>query len=187
MTNATQKTEAPVIHKHMKVLEIITLFPGASSVMSEYGLHCHNCHVGGVETLEEAGKIHAFDAETVDMLLDDLNEALQDMPIRPQEITITEAAAHGILQIAKEQGHEGKGLSVVVDESGGFCMEFKEKPDEGERVFRNLNVPEVRVYASGLTLGRIGGATIDVRDGRFKLDLEGGCCGDMKKDCNCKD
>ena len=172
------------IHKHMTVLEIMTLFPAAAEIMSEYGMHCFNCSVGGIETLVEAGNIHAMNEETIDMLIDDLNEAFNDGTTRPLDLTITKEAAEGIEQIAKEQEQTEKGLEVIVDKNGQFCMEFRDAPAEGDRVFRNLAVPSVRVYCSPLTLSRIGGATIDLREGRFKLDVEQRCCGN-KQECDC--
>ncbi|MEK7218306.1 MAG: hypothetical protein AAB728_02470, partial [Patescibacteria group bacterium] len=62
-------------------------------------------------------------------------------------------------QVAREDGR------------GGFCMEFMDGVTDGLRTFRHAGEPDVLTAASGLTLRRIGGATIDYREGRFKLDL----------------
>lgn len=176
------------ITKHMVVREIITLVPAAADIMLEYGLHCFSCSVGGVETLEEGCHMHSMDEDTIDALVEDINDAIGQAPKRPQTITITADAARGIGEIAKKENRVGEILMVTVDEQGGFCLEFQEKPLQGDIDFSNSEVPEVRIFASVLTLGRIGGATIDMREGRFKLDLpdEEGCCGGDKDGCGCK-
>lgn len=171
----------------MVVREIVTLVPAAADIMLEYGLHCFSCSVGGVETLEEGCHMHGMDDDTIDALVEDINDAIGTAPKRPQTITITADAARGIGEIAKKENRVGEILMVTVDEQGGFCLEFQEKPLQGDIDFSCAEVPEVRIFASVLTLGRIGGATIDMRDGRFKLDLpdEDGCCGGDKDGCGC--
>lgn len=176
------------ITKDMTVREIMALVPAAADIMVEYGLHCFSCSIGGVETLAQGCDMHGFDADTVDALVDDINEAIGQAPKRPQEITVTAAAAEAIGGIAKEQGKTAEILMVTVDEHGGFCLEFQDKPLEGDLEFTNSEVPDVKIFASVLTLSRIGGATIDLRDGVFKLDLpdeDGSCCGGDKGECGC--
>ena len=79
-------------------------------------------------------------------------------------------------------------LRVEIDFNGGFCLEFAAGPEEFDKEFCNAERPDIKVYASPLALQRIGGAVIDVRDGRFKLDLPSetktGCC-NGEKECNC--
>lgn len=177
MTSAT-------IDKGMTVREVITFVPAAADIMLEYGLHCFSCSVGGVETLEQGCHMHGMDEETIEALVDDINDAIGQAPSRPQEITITADAARSIGAIADTEDKEGQILMVTVDEQGGFCLEFQEKPLQGDIEFTNPEVPEVKIYASVLTLSRIGGATIDVREGRFKLDLpDEDCCGSGGCDC----
>ena len=181
MTNAT-------IDKHMIVREIITLVPAAADIMLAYGLHCFSCSVGGVETLEEGCRMHSMDDDTIDALVEDINDVIGQTPSRPQTLTITQDAARAIAKIAKQEHRENDILLVTVDEHGGFCLEFQEKPLQGDIDFSCPAVPEVRIFASVLTLSRIGGSTIDVREGRFKLDVpeEGQCCGGDTKECGCR-
>lgn len=155
----------------MTVREIITLVPVAADIMIEYGLHCFSCSIGGVETLAEGCRMHGFDEDTISALIDDINDAIGKAPKRPQTLTLTKDAALAIGAIAKEQGREEEILVVTLDERGGFCLEFQDTPLHGDVEFSCSEVPHVRIYASVLTLGRIGGATIDLRDGVFKLDL----------------
>lgn len=166
----------------------MTLVPASADIMIEYGLHCFSCSVGGVETLAEGCQMHGFDTETVEALVEDINSALGDAPKRPQTLVITADAARGIRDIASVEKKDDQILVVTLDEQGGFCLEFQEKPLLGDIEFTNPEVSDVRIFASVLTLSRIGGSTIDICEGRFKLDLpdeEGGCCGNSNT-CECK-
>lgn len=169
----------------MRVAEIITLFPGARDIMAEWGLHCSSCSLGGMETLAEGCRMHGYDDDDLTALLADLNEGFAAIPERPATLELTAAAAQGIRDIAAAEGREGEGLAVIVDEAGGFCMEFRKDPEEGDMVFTRADEPEIRLFASPATLRRIGGATIDLRDGRFKLDLPEDACGCHGNTCAC--
>lgn len=177
-----------LISKEMRVLDIVTLVPQAADVMAAWGLHCSGCSVGGLESLEEGCKAHGYGDEDIRLLLEDIEEARRTAPARPALITVTEEAARAIRVIGEQEGKlpgDAAGLAVIVDGDGGFCMEFRDQPEEGDKIFVNAAEPGVRVFASLLTLGRIGGATIDFREERFKLDLpEDACCG-SSGDCGC--
>lgn len=161
------------VRDDMRVAEIIALCPEAADIMAEYGLHCFSCALGGAETLAEGTRMHGFDDEKLAELLDDINRAIADAPERPQVVALTADAAQGIRDIAKAEGHEGEGLSVIVDSQGGFSLEFSPEPGSSDAVFFHEEELDVRIFVEPLTLRRIGGATIDFRDGRFKLDLPG--------------
>ncbi len=163
----------------MRIQEVMVLCPEAADIMAEYGLHCFSCSIGGIESIQDGCKMHGFDDETIDVLIDDLNEAIRSESPRPQVLTITREAARAIRRIAQSEKKEGQGLVVIMDADGGFCMEFRKKPDPDDSVFTNEHEPDVRILASSLTLWRIGGATIDYREERFKLDLP------KDDDCTC--
>ncbi len=195
---AVRKSPQAGIRRQMPILEIVTLIPEAKSVLAEYGLHCFSCAGSEFETLAEGCAGHGFSEEQIDELVDDLNQMLDQMPARPEMLTVTAAAAVAIGKIAKDEQREGEGLAVIADAAGGFCMEFRPEPDAADRTFAAPEEPAVRVFASPLTLKRIGGATIDFRDGRFKLDLPedalgkgcgcaGGACGCAQGTCACDD
>ncbi|MAE68530.1 hypothetical protein CL635_01840 [bacterium] len=177
--------ETATINQNMTVREIITLVPAAADIMLEYGLHCFSCSVGGVETLAEGCQMHGFDTDTLEALVEDINDAIGKAPARPQEITVTVDAARGIRDIASAEDKLDQILIITLDEQGGFCLEFQEKPLKGDIEFTHPEVSDVRIFASVLTLSRIGGATIDVREGRFKLNLpeDEGCCSNGGCDC----
>lgn len=152
-------------------MEILTLLPDSAPLLAQYGLSCFSCSMNASETLEDGCLSHGFQSEDIDDLVTDLNEMLKDRPDRPQTLTLTEPAAQALLQIIESQNKIGEGLLVGLDEQGGFCMEFQKGPSRDDKVFQNDNVPNVKIFATTMTLASIGGSTIDFRDGRFKLDL----------------
>lgn len=182
-TEAASSCSFVAIHRHMPILEIVTMIPGAKSALAEYGLHCFSCSGSETENLETGCRVHGFSDEEISELVDDLNKMLTELPPRPQTLELTAEAARAVQKVATEdtavnrrserKGKRGRsiGLSVVADASGGFCMEFRQKPCVSDRIFENPEVPGVRIFASPLTLRRIGGAVIDFREERFKLDL----------------
>lgn len=115
---------------------------------------------------------------------------IDDKPERPQTITVTKEAAVQLKEILTVEGKAGWGLSVGLDSNGGFSMDVVEEKASTDLTFINKDVPDVPVYASPMTLFSIGGATIDFRDGRFKLDLpedlikKQSCC-QGKDACDC--
>lgn len=159
----------PCIHRDMRVYEIMALCPQAPDIMSAYGLHCFSCSLGGIESIQEGCSMHGFPEDTIDALVEDLNEAIRESPSRPETITVTPSAAAAIIRIASAEGKHGYGLSIVADTEGGFCMEFSEIPGAGDNIFTCND--GVQVFTSPETLWRVGGAVIDFRDGRFTLDL----------------
>jgi len=174
------------IDKSMRVGDIVTLCPGAEPILAEYGLHCFHCSASEWENLDDGCRSHGFDTEEIDELVNDLNELLESAPARPQILTVTLAAAEAIRGVAASENKTGEGLAVIVDGHGGFCMEFRKDPEQNEKIFFHPEAADVRIFASTITLARIGGSTVDFRDGRFKLDVaeEAGCgCGGT---CGCK-
>ena len=168
------------------VSDIVARYPQATEVMAEYGLHCFGCAANTLESLEEGCLGHGFSEDDISDLVEDINELIRTTPPRPQELTITEAAARAIRGVAKAEKVEGHGLSVQADREGGFYMEFRKEPELGEKTFQHPKVLDVAVYASTLTLQRIGGATIDFREGKFKLDVgEKECCKKDGGECGC--
>ncbi len=182
-------TNSLSIHKHMRVADILTLLPHAEPVVAQYGLHCFNCSANAYETLDEGCKTHGFTDQDIDDLVNDLNELFKDQSVRPKQLTLTKEGAMALRGILEGENKLDCGLLVGVDEGGGFCMEVRENPSINDTTFANSEVPEVRIFASAITLNAIGGATIDFRDGRFKLDvppLASSCGCGSGKECACK-
>lgn len=158
------------LHKGMPVSDLVALLPECEPLLAEYGLHCFHCAANTIETLAEGCLGHGFSEEDIDELVSDLNDMFQKKPMRPQQIDVTLPAARALKDILAEEKEKNRVLLVALDERGGFCMEFREPNDE-VRTFMHVEEPDVRVGATSLTLARIGGAKIDFRDGRFKLDM----------------
>ena len=177
----SQVSSVGTIHKDMLVADIVALCPEAQSVLAEYGLHCFGCEGSAYETLSEGCLGHGFEESDILELVDDLNEMIHTMPVKPETITVTLPAAKAIEQVAKDSDKSGEGLLVTVDGHGGFCMEFQKELGHDQKVFFHPEKPEVRIFATSLTLKRIGGSTIDFREERFKLDL----AEDSKAGCGC--
>jgi len=182
--SSNAKKVEQIVSRDWTVAEIVAQYPQTTEVLSEYGLHCFGCHVSGIESIEEGCRGHGFPEEDIDLLITDINDAIENMPKRPQTITITKEAALGIKDIATKENAAGQGLSVQANKDGSFYMEFHEKIEEGEKEFHNEEVPEVKIWASVLTLQRIGGAAITMKEGKFKLEVGDGCC-DGKGECGC--
>lgn len=165
----------------MSIADIVALCPESEAVLAEYGLHCVNCAANGLESLEEGCLGHGFTTEDVHALVDDLNDLMKETDAHPRDLTVTASAARAIRDIAEAEGKTGQGLAVTLDGAGSFCLEFQPEPKENERTYNNKEEPDVRIFVSTLTLRRVGGGTIDMRDGRFKLDLPEA----VKKACAC--
>lgn len=162
---------APRIQRDMRVGEVVTLLPEAERLLAEYGLHCTGCVMGGRETIEDGCRIHGFSQEDTDNLLTDLNTLLKEQSHLAQKITVTDAAASILVRMMRTEKKQGHCLCVGLDEGGRFFLEFLPKTPRGAKVFSHATVSAVRVAVPPLTLHRIGGATIDYRDGRFTLDV----------------
>ena len=183
MTPQSSTTQASkrLVSKDWPVADIVALYPQVSPVLTEYGLHCVGCSASEFETLEDGCLGHGMTEEDVVALVSDLNDFIQSNSSRPEELTITKEAALALKQVAESEQpsvaalSQRIGLSVQVDPSGNFFMEFREGPGDGDRIFRNSEVSEVAVYASPATLQQIGGATIDFREGKFKVDVDSAC------------
>jgi hybrid cluster-associated redox disulfide protein len=176
----------PRVKKTMTPVDIIAVLPQAESVLGEYGLHCFQCSAGAFETLEEGCRSHGFADEAIEELIDDLNALIRDLPVHPASITVTEAAVGALRTIASEQKQKHIRLEVVPDGQGGFCLEFLEKATKEKPVWKDGGKPPVSVFVSPLVMLRVGGAVIDLREGRLKLDLrEESCCNDKAKACEC--
>ncbi len=176
-----------ILTRSMRVADILTILPEAEGVFATYGLHCSGCSIGGAEILEEAMQMHSMKEEDMNDLLADLHVMLARRPERPQTMTITDDAATALSNILATEGREGFVLQVGIDEAGGYSMEIVQKAGVDDVLFQKM---DITVSASPITLTVIGGSTIDYRDGRFKLDVEGtapGCACKNGGVCQCKE
>lgn len=186
--SAKSKTvpKKPSVHADMNVLEIIALHPDAAGILEIYGLHCHGCAFGSLDTLRTGALSHGLTDDDVENMIDDLTEAIKKAPSKPLQLTLTPEAAKALLEIAAGEGKTSCMLRVLSDESGGFCMEFAEEKEESDILFEADGQPNASLLATPETLFRIGGSTVDFRDERFKLDLVTNCECESTKVCKCE-
>lgn len=177
------------INEQMTILDLIALCPEAEPILKAWGLHCVGCMGSTVETIGEGARGHGFGDDDIAALLQDIRDAAKNTEVRPSRLTVTTSAAKGIQDIAKKEEKSDHVLLVTVDGSGGFCMEFLPQEPVDALNFSNADVPELKIFSTALTLHRIGGATIDFRDGRFKLDMpeekSSGCACKGGGTCGC--
>lgn len=157
--------------------EIASLHPQTAHVLAAYGLHCVGCAYSTMETLEEGAQAHGLTDDDVSALMIDLEEALDAPVTTVQELIVTDAAAHALEMIANQEKKVGCILRVAMNPDGAFCMEFEDPPTkEGDVCIKHPAAPSVVVAIAPTILTKIGGAVIDYRENRFKLDLPKASC-----------
>ncbi len=166
-------------------MDVIALHPDAGAVLGEYGLHCFHCAFNTMDSVEAGARSHGLTDTDIENLVIDLNELMGRAPLRPQTITLTKDAALALKGIAKQEGKTEAILRVTAEQSGGFSMEFEDTKSADDAVFTCEGVDDVYVIATQEVLWRVGGAVIDFREGKFKLDLAKNCaCGG--NGCTCE-
>lgn len=169
----------------MNVMDVIALHGKAGDILAAYGLHCFNCAFNTMDSIESGAKSHGLTDTDIENLVIDLQELIDDSSAKPASLTLTEVAAKHLKAIGKQEKKKIVCLRVTTDANSGFCMEFTGKPLSTDSVFVCDKVKDVSLVASPETLWRIGGSTVDFRDGRFKLDLMDACeC--AGKGCTCE-
>jgi hybrid cluster-associated redox disulfide protein len=63
-----------MIHKEMKIEEVLRKYPKTVAVFERFGIDCTGCQLSQFEDLEHGAKVHKIDVEA---LLTGLNEALK--------------------------------------------------------------------------------------------------------------
>lgn len=186
MSKARQSTgDAKRIDASMNVMEIIAMHPDAADVLAEYGLHCFRCAFNTMDSLDTGARAHGLGDDDIDNMIDDLEELLTKEPARRPVLTLTDAAASALLHVAESEGKQECLLKVMSDGHGGFCMEFADASDAEDKRFRSPTIENVYLIASDAALARIGGATVDFREERFKLDVvQPAACG-CGGSCSC--
>ena len=64
------------ISKNTTIGELLTVFPEATPILMEIGMHCLGCPSAQMESLEEAAMVHGIDA---DLLVEKINAAKKAM------------------------------------------------------------------------------------------------------------
>ena len=179
----------PTITPQMTVASIAALAPSMSEIMAEYGLHCFSCHMGGRESLAEGVAMHGFTEDMLQTLVEDLQDELNTMSQKSQDIQITVEAAQALYAISQQEGHTVHAIHIIADDFGGFCMEYRDVKDSDDQEIVVEEVPDMHFYVSPATLWHLGGSTIEYTNGKFSLikpDVTTQCCGNSADShCHC--
>lgn len=153
MQQKTISEENSKITKDMIIQDILAEHPEKAMFLSEilmdFGIHCVGCGASGFETLEEGVLGHGFSEDELDLLVSDLNKAINseiksnpNFNINEFSIKITPKAIAKVKEIMKQEGKENNILRVsvlaggcsgytydleIVDKSSSADLSFKEE------------------------------------------------------------
>jgi iron-sulfur cluster assembly accessory protein len=159
-----------VIHRHMTIEQILSLFPNKAQRLSQEitnaGLHCVGCHAATWETLEAGMMGHGMQDEAIEQLLRRLNALLNEPEANPTTISLTKRAASKFESILKEEGKEGWALRFGDRMSGcsGFeyLLDYSEKAQEDDEILESNGI---QIHVNKNSLKRLLGSEIDYVDG----------------------
>lgn len=150
--NQALNTGESKITKEMIIQDILAEHPEKAMFLSEilmdFGIHCVGCGASGFETLEEGVLGHGFSEDELDLLVSDLNKAINseiksnpNFNINEFSIKITPKAISKVKEIMKQEGKKNNILRVsvlaggcsgytydleIVDKSSSADLSFKE-------------------------------------------------------------
>lgn len=181
------------IHDDTLIGDILSRFPEAAEIMESYGLHCTDCSVNAFEPIRAGALSHGLKKETVDQLMDDLNELAADDQVKPDEIRLTKAAVRKIKEYAKAEEKPGAPLRITAHDNKGkepaYAMDFSDPKDDDHR----FSFDEQDVLLDEESYQNLKGSRVDYIEGPFgsgfKIDNPNfkkaeGCCGGSGK-CGC--
>lgn len=131
------------------VAEIITKMPESTEILLSHGLSCASCHLNVHEKLKEGILGHGYLEKDFEIILRDLNETSQELKLPPEgrivkDPKLTEFAATKVREFQKEGDQIGWGFKIEVmpDTKGSaqYYLDFLEKPDKGDRVFKTQGI-----------------------------------------------
>ena len=168
-TEPKKTSQKVVIHRHMTIEEILSLFPNKAQRLSQEitnaGLHCVGCHAATWETLEAGMTSHGMGNDAIERLLARLNALLEEES-SPTTITLTTRAASKFLEILKEEGKQGWGMRFAEKLAGcnGFEYEldYSEKAQEEDVTYESCGI---QIHVNKAMVPRLIGSEIDFLDG----------------------
>lgn len=184
-----KKKQEKRITRDMTIDDIFSGFPGKAQKLSQEitnaGLQCVGCQASTWETLEVGMLGHGFSEESIDALIDRLNEILA-IEIDESTITLTKRAASKFKTILEQDGKLGWALRFG-DKPGGcggfeYELDFSKEPDEDDEIFESNGIS---IHVKKKMVYRLMGCEIDYLDGLmgagFKVtnpNVKGSCsCG----------
>ena len=68
----------PAITEKTLISALIDEHPEVAEILMSYGLHCVGCHFSEFDTLEDGAMMHGLSDEDVEMMVRDINEAVNE-------------------------------------------------------------------------------------------------------------
>ncbi|MCB9809788.1 hypothetical protein H6771_02340 [Candidatus Peribacteria bacterium] len=152
------------------IQEILLLMPEAEELLTDYGLSCSNCAVGGTETLQEAMTLHRYSEETLELLLADLEDYADELHVpQPLCLTVTPAALTALSALQTEQDLPGAALLIeyIPDgtNAGSYALDFITDAHRYPHTRQQL----LTIATTTESLPQVQGATLDSTDGEFTV------------------
>ncbi len=129
------------------ISEILEQMPEATEIFAAHGLSCAGCYVSVYETLEQGAMGHGFDEESINRLLEDLNEAARSIKLKvninKKNPELTDKAKQKVLEFQKEQGSLGFGFKIHVEmekNEPSYFLDFLEIPEKGDIVIESKGI-----------------------------------------------
>ncbi len=182
-----QKQDGPV-RPDMTVGEIVQQFPDAVPIMLKFGLHCVGCHVSTWETLEQGAMGHGMPEDVFLKMLDEINSTLTTKPAADEgqkSVTITEAAAKKVIEMAQKDGRASAILRVRVIPGG--CAGFRYDLDFADSAQADdiiIEVHGIKAIIDPASMDILSGSTVDyvntLNASGFKIENP-----QSRKSCGC--
>lgn len=78
MQDASKLPKAPyVLYKETILSEVMENYPKAGELLSLYDLHCANCFINSLDTLENGAKLHGMSDVEIEKMIDEINIELK--------------------------------------------------------------------------------------------------------------
>ena len=151
------------ITKSTTIGDIVQHYPEAVEPLMAAGVHCVGCHVSPYETLEQGLKGHGMSDDAVIAIITKLNQAIQKKSTAGESLSITDAAAAKIRQLAKEKKALGLRVQVTPGGCSGYQYEFimENSPGKEDKV---IQAQGVKLFVNPKTLSLIAGSEVDYLD-----------------------
>jgi len=165
------------ITKDMIIQDILAEHPNKAMLISEilmdFGIHCVGCGASGFETLEEGVLGHGFSEEELDILVNNLNKAIDSKSKTKTNNTnketfsliLTEKAVKKLKEIMKQENKENGYLRAAV--LAGGCSGYTYDLELTEEKFAEdiqLEQNGVKILISEENIEYLNGTKIDFID-----------------------
>ena len=134
-----QEAKTQLITKDMTIGDVVAKYPACIEALQAAGVHCVGCHVSYYETLEQGFKGHGMADEEVDLVIGNLNKAVEESKLDgSKDFIITNKAAEKLNEVLKENAKEGSGLRVEIVPGGCSGFQYSLELDENSTDFDNV-------------------------------------------------